>query len=604
VRYCLPALIFGIGLALAGASTSATSSTLVFASARAAGMVQPAVYTIGIDGRGRRRVTPGWDGIGAPNWSPTGSWIAFERNAARTYVVPSRGGRPIPVGRRTSGSRAAWSPDGSAIAMLATRDVRTDLLVARTGQWQPRSVVRNVGTAPAWFSDSRRIAYSRGGRAIRVVDTVTGDQRLLLRTDVHVAQVAVSPDGTRLAYTDVSAANEIYDLYVADLRSGKQRRIARGLHLPAWSPDGRWIAARTGGDSARLDVIAVDGRARFHIARLTYDETPVPPAWSPDGSRLLVTRYEVHSVRRDGHAWRRITHERPGFDLAFGDQPAWSPNGRRVAYTSMKHQDPDLDLYEIPAGGGRAVALTANARQESDPAWSPDGSTLAFTRRVGRVSYVIALRGRRGQVLAVGAKPAWSPDGRQLAFVQGSRVYLMSSDGTGVRAVTSGPDDEPDWSPDGTRIAFVRRNGFEQDIWSVDTNGSDLRRMTEVHAGRDRCVVRLAFSPAWSPDGSEIAYSLLDGGNLSCGSRGAWQSIEAVAADGSRRTRLITDGGRKDPLEGDGAYEPSWSPDGRLIAFRDDLARGSRIAVVPSAGGRFRFVTPRTYDAFSPDWRP
>jgi TolB protein len=175
-----------------------------------------------------------------------------------------------------------------------------------------------------------------------------------------------------------------------------------------------------------------------------------------------------------------------------------------------------------------------------------------------------------------------------------------------LRAVTTGPDidSEPDWSPNGQRLVFVRKTSQDQDVWSASAGGTDVRRVTEVHAGHDRCRVLLAFSPAWSPDGSEIAYSLLDGGNLSCALHGTWQSIEAVATDGSGRTRRITDGGRTDPISGEGAYEPTWSPDGTMVAFADVLGEKSRIAVVPRAGGRFRFVTPRSYEAFNPDWRP
>jgi Tol biopolymer transport system component len=182
----------------------------------------------------------------------------------------------------------------------------------------------------------------------------------------------------------------------------------------------------------------------------------------------------------------------------------------------------------------------------------------------------------------------------------------MSSDGSNVRAVTSGQeaDTEPDWSPDGRRIAFARQTPEDKDIWIVATDGNDLERITEVHRGADRCVILLAESPAWSPDGSEIAYSLLDAGNLSCGLHGGWESIHAVSTDGSGRTRLVTDGGRSDPTSGEGAYKPAWSPDGAQLAFLDVLQERERIAIVPRAGGSFRFLTPARYHAVDPDWRP
>jgi TolB protein len=182
----------------------------------------------------------------------------------------------------------------------------------------------------------------------------------------------------------------------------------------------------------------------------------------------------------------------------------------------------------------------------------------------------------------------------------------MSNDGSNVRAVTSGQasDTEPDWSPDGLRIAFARQTAEYKDIWGVALDGGNLVRITEVHRGRDRCVVLLASSPAWSPDGSEIAYSLLDGGNLSCGLHGTWESINAVSTDGAGRTRLITDGGRTDPTTGEGAYKPAWSPDGAQLAFLDVLQERERIAIVPREGGRFRFLTPASYGAVDPSWHP
>jgi TolB protein len=601
-------LLVGLPVAPASASPETSGPSIAFASQRAIEIVRPALYTIGVDGKGRRRITPKWRGIGSPEWSPTGRWIAFERNHARTYVVPARGGRPIPIGPRTGAVDATWAPDGTKIALLAFHDTKADLSVAKTWRWRPKRLVRNaVAAPPSWFPDGRRIAYITGGREIRVVDAVTRSRRILLRALVPVSGIAVSPDGIHIAYTYVSDANGIYDLYVADLASGRQRRIARGVAYPAWSHDGTHIAAHGGGDVQDVYVLTSDGRRRVRIARLGFHERKEAPVWSPDGSSVLVSKQEVYAIRPDGHGRKRITHERPRFELAYDEPATWSPDGRRIAFVSQKHEDPDSDLYEIGVRGGRLRILTANAVDETEPAWSPDGKTLAFTRRVHRRAYIGLLRAHgRAKLLGPGSSPAWSPDGRELAFERGGDIYLMARDGTSVRPVTadSNADSEPAWAPDGRRIAFVRNTTEDQDIWSVAATGVDLIRITEVHAGLDRCAVRLAFSPAWSPDGSEIAYSLLDGGNLSCGLRGTWESVEAVSADGSRRTRLVTDGGRSDPLSGDGAYEPVWSPDGREIAFTDELAGKSRIAVVPSGGGPFRFVTPRTYEAFGPQWHP
>lgn len=591
-------------LAAPAASTPSPSSggTIVFASSKAAASVAPAVYTIGIDGRGRRRITPNWVGLSSPAWSPTGRWIAFERDHRRSYVVPARGGRPVRIARRLGTTDPTWSPDGSAIAFLAQRAGSTDLVVARSGIWRPRPLVRHVLLAPAWLPDSRSLAYTRGRRAVRAVDVATGRRRVLYRARLPVSAIALSSDGTRLLYGYTSPADDIYEIYLADLRSGVERRVARGMVQPSWSPDGRHFAAKRGRD---VYVFSSDGRRRARVARDDYDETPAsPPVWSPDGRWLAVAYREVYAVRSDGRRRIRVTRETPRFVLPFQDDASWSPDGKRLAYVSEKYEPPDLDLYAVPAAGGRTRALTKNFVEEEAPAWSPDGKSLAFTQHRDQVGLLEP--DGRPRLLASGRSPSWSPDGAQIAFERGGDIHVMSREGSNVRAVTSGQesDTEPTWSPDGLRIAFARQTAEYKDIWSVALAGNDLERLTEVHRGRDRCIVLLASSPDWSPDGSEIAYSLLDGGNLSCGSHGAWESIHAVSTDGSGRTRLITDGGRSDPTSGEGGYKPAWSPDGAELAFLDVLQERERIAIVPRAGGRFRFLTPTRYTAVDPDWRP
>jgi len=603
-RILLAALLLsGSAAAPAGsAPIPSVRATIVLASSKAAAAVAPAVYTIGIDGRGRRRITPHWPELTSPSWSPTGRWIAFERDHASTYVVPARGGRPIRVARRLEARNAIWSPDGSAIALLAVSPRSTDLVVARTGRWRARLLVRHTGAVSAWLPDSRSLAFTRGGRAIRTVNVETGRRHVLFKARLRVATVALSPDGTRLLYGHTSPQDGIYEIYLVDLRSGRERRVAQGIVQPSWSPGGRHFAAKSGSD---VYVFSADGRRRVRVARDDYDETPAaPPVWSPDGRWLAVAFREVYAVRADGRRRIRVTREAPTFVLPFQDDASWSPDGKRVAYVSEKYEPADLDLYSIPAAGGRTRTLTKNFFDEAAPTWSPDGTTLAFTQGRNRVGLLEP--GGRRRVLANGRDPSWSPRGAQIAFERAGDIYLMSRDGSNVRAVTSGQaaDTGPTWSPDGLRIAFARETAEYKDIWSVAADGSDLERLTEVHRGLDRCVVVLASSPAWSPDGTEIAYSRLDGGNLSCGSHGAWESVHAVSTDGSGRTRLITEGGRTDPTSGEGAYEPAWSPDGAQLAFLDVLQERKRIAIVPRDGGTFRFVTRTSYDAVDPGWRP
>jgi Tol biopolymer transport system component len=600
----------GVAIALvpgAAASERATSGTIVFASTRAAAFVRPALYTIGVDGRARRRVTPTLAGLAGPVWSPSGRWIAFEQDGRRTYAVPAHGGRPVRVARRFATSTPTWSPDGSRLALVAEGGERQDLLVADAGTWKARRLARSTFSRPAWSPDARSVAFVRENGTIRAVDVTTGRERTLLRPRLPAREISWSPDGRRIAISYSLPAVGIYEIYVADLQTGVQRRVARNMVEPAWSPDGRRIAAKSG---SFVYVMDRDGRHKIRLGRDDYDETPDhPPVWSPDGRRLAIANGEVYAVWANGRGRVRVTRETPRFRLPWLDEASWSPDGKRVAYVSQLREPGDNDLYALPAAGGRPRALTNNWAEEETPVWSPDGRLIALTRMQGRQPWVAVLRpGGKSRLLMRGREPAWSPDGGQLAFTRAGDIYIASSSGTGERPVTFGPDLDasPDWSPDGRELVFSREVAAAgQDLWAIAPDGSGLRRLTNVQLGRDRCTIVRASSPAWSPDGAEIAFSLLEGGNVACLIRGGVYSIHVVAADGSGRTRYVTDGGPRDPLNLDGAQLPAWSPDGSALAFVSSIEEQGpeRIAVVPRAGGRFRFVTPGTYAASHPDWR-
>jgi len=155
--------------------------------------------------------------------------------------------------------------------------------------------------------------------------------------------------------------------------------------------------------------------------------------------------------------------------------------------------------------------------------------------------------------------PALSPDGTTIAFVRTAaiptgqviegttcdQIFAVHADGTALRPLTdcTAQDEGPAWSPDGTRIAFWSNRGGGFNIWVMNADGTGMTRVT---SGRDDSA------PAWSPDGTEIAFA-------GAPDMGRGEDIFVVRADGTGLTRLTDDP----------AYEenPAWSPDGTLIAF-------------------------------------
>jgi Tol biopolymer transport system component len=141
-----------------------------------------------------------------------------------------------------------------------------------------------------------------------------------------------------------------------------------------------------------------------------------------------------------------------------------------------------------------------------------------------------------------------APAGR-VAFVSDRggtpKIYVMNADGSGLLKLTSGPhaDSRPAWSPDGSRIAFARADDSTScGIYVMNANGSGLARLTTACGD---------ITPAWSPDGGRIAFGKWTLGSLSTG-------IYVMTADGSGVTRLT------ESLHDE---YPAWSPDGQTIAF-------------------------------------
>ena len=134
------------------------------------------------------------------------------------------------------------------------------------------------------------------------------------------------------------------------------------------------------------------------------------PAWSPDGQWLAFQSdrsghgMHLYKVRPDGSQLTALTSG-PASDRS----PAWAPDGRRLAFYSDRSGEPD-QLFAVPADGGRVEQLATTPGRAQLPAWSPDGQWLVFASESGDGwdLWLLQLDQRTPRLLARGPH-VWAP---------------------------------------------------------------------------------------------------------------------------------------------------------------------------------------------------
>jgi len=398
----------------------------------------------------------------------------------------------------------------------------------------------------------------------------------------------------------------------AQSRTRVDLALAEGTNVAAaLSPDGRtialdllgaiWTMPSAGGAATRITDEMGDARQ---------------PAWSADGRAILFQSY------RDGnwHIWRVPASGGPPTQLSFGPfddrEPHGSPDGRRIAFSSDRGGS--YDIWELDVETGALRQVTQAEGNEWGPAWSPNGAEIAYATDGGILALDATGRTRRlANADGTLSAPAWTPDGATVVFHaalpgrtelrRGADVVVANEDVFPFRAQWVSPTEilytadgkvkrrvlgaaastlvefsarvafdrvpyerrkpEPDArgrqpargivapviSPDGRTIAFSALG----DLWTMPVGGAPRRITQDAFVDND---------PAWSPDGTQLAFT-----SDRAGTPDLWIRDLRTGTD-----RQLTNAATAE-------VRSRWSPDGKWLAFQDNEGRISLVEVASGA---------------------
>jgi TolB protein len=302
------------------------------------------------------------------------------------------------------------------------------------------------------------------------------------------------------------------------------------------------------------------------------------PLWSHDGSRIItLAGFHPRSLVSVEVASGRITTltENDSGPCDFGGaEPSWSPDADSLVFEGGPRGG---NICTVDAAGGspRLLVRKFDSGLFTDFAWLPAGAISEPTAAPTTEAPAAIPLAPPPVGTIVFASTNASPD------PEGSNVWLLSTDDPSPRMLTTGRTNArtPSLSPDGTRVVFTGNAEGHLQVWSVGIDGTGLMQLTDGRGASD---------PAWSPDGSQIAFRVDIGVHQT-------EGLYVMNADGTDQ-RLLWKGQ---------PFTPTWTPDGTGITFAAESHDGSiSIETVDLANAEERRIMSLPGSQYGPAWSP
>ena len=210
--------------------------------------------------------------------------------------------------------------------------------------------------------------------------------------------------------------------------------------------------------------------------------------------------------------------------------------------------------------GKKELPLFRHADEDFSPSWSPGGRKIVFVSTRDGDAEIYVMNADRSNVTRLtfysgdDLYPSFTADGTQIRFIRDSELFVMDADGSDQQSLGDFTGQYPAWSPDGTQIAYGGIAGANFDIWVADADGSNAVDISNLTGNE--------FYPRWSADGSTVVFQSETG-------------RQSAPADGSTPPTQFAFGGFNPPL-------PLFAPDGTAIAYQ-----GGSDAWILNADGSF-----------------